>query len=354
MTQTFTVNRRNVAIAGTTTTVAITSREQLGLNWDANKLTLEFNNTHPSIAALEIAPAVSPMQVFLAGNSTQCDWATETETAWGQMIPRFFKPTAVVISLAESGLTTSAFISQRRLNKITSLMKAGDYMFVEFAHNDQSAITVAVYQTNLRMFIAQAHAKGGIPVFVSPTTRRQFNGNTVVANSFINGTSDFLAAFKQVAADSNVTLIDLNAMSASFVQALGPTGSAVAYWNNAGTIDATHWSPYGAYELAKCVVEGIRTKLPTRAAYLTADVIPFDPTHPDSGWSLPASADTSVWHYHVAGISRSGNLHLKGIPDPSDPFYTADGRKDITPSRKIPGSVSRLRTTTSSSSKSKK
>ena len=91
-THTFTVNRRNAAIAGTNTSVAVTSRELGGLkNWDGNKLTLEFNNSHPSVAALDVKPSVNPVQIFLAGNSTQCDWATESETAWGQMIPRFFK-----------------------------------------------------------------------------------------------------------------------------------------------------------------------------------------------------------------------------------------------------------------------
>ena len=217
VTRTFTVNRRNTAITGGGT-VGITTREAAGLNWDGNKLTFEFNGSRPSVVAMEITPATNPVQVFLAGNSTMCDWATETEAAWGQMIPRFFKQGAVIVSIAESGLTTSAFISQNRLSKINSLMKAGDYLFAEFAHNDMKTLTIATYQTNLRNFIRTARLKNATPIFVSPTARRQFDSSGQErANSFIGtgtagaaGVGDFLAAFKQVAADSNVTLIDLS------------------------------------------------------------------------------------------------------------------------------------------------
>jgi hypothetical protein len=142
-THTFLVNRRNIAIAGSSNTVTITAREKGGLTWDGNKLTLEFSNAHPAVTSMEVSPADAPRQVFLAGNSTQCDWVTESETAWGQMIPRFFKDDAVVVSLAEAGLTGSAFISEHRLEKIMSLIKPGDYLLAEFAHNDMGSLSIA-------------------------------------------------------------------------------------------------------------------------------------------------------------------------------------------------------------------
>ena len=361
VTRTFTVNRRNTAITGGGT-VGITTREAAGLNWDGNKLTFEFNGARPSVASMEITPAVNPIQVFLAGNSTMCDWATETEAAWGQMVPRFFKQGAVITSIAESGLTTSAFISQNRLSKINSLMKAGDYLFAEFAHNDMKTLTLTTYQTNLRNFIHTARLKSTTPVFVSPTARRQFDSSGQErANSFIGtgtagaaGVGDFLATFKQVAADSNVTLIDLNACSAAIVRTLGLAGSLPLYWDS-----VTHFTDYGAYEMARCVVEGVRTKLPALATYLTDDVTPFDPTHPDSDPLIPLSADTSVWHSApaVVGIGKVGSStgdNLLWGPTEGRDFYLPDGSIRLTPSRNTLGSGKRLKTTTSSSSKSKK
>lgn len=300
-TRTFTVNRRNAAIAGGSASVGLTTREQGGLNWDGNKLTLEFNGGHAAVAAMEIAPASAARQVFLAGNSTQCDWATESETAWGQMFPRFFRQGAVVVSLAEAGLTGTAFIAQRRLDKITGMMKPGDYLMAEFAHNDMGVLDIAGFKENFVTFITRAKAKGGIPVLVTPTPRRTFSG-AKASNSFVNANGDYVAAIKQVAQENDVLLIDLNACGTAFIEALGPSVSAMAYWYNpASGQDNTHWNRYGAYELAKCMAQGVQDGIPALAPLLAEDFAGFDPGAPDPVDTLriPASADTSVWHRTV-------------------------------------------------------
>ncbi|MEO7424232.1 MAG: GDSL-type esterase/lipase family protein [Fibrobacteria bacterium] len=300
----FIVNRRNTAIAGSSGSVAISDRERGGLNWDGDKLTLEFSNAHPAVTSLEIAPADAPRQIFLAGNSTQCDWATESETAWGQMITRFFKDDAVVVSLAEAGLTGTAFISQRRLAKIMSLIKPGDYLLAEFAHNDMKSLSLAEFQDNFKTFISQARAKNAVPVLVTPTPRHTFSGETPT-NSFNTGGVDWLAAVKSVATSESAPLLDLNACATELLKQIGPIASNLFYWYDAspGGVgqDAIHFNRLGALEIAKCLAQGIKTGIPDLAVHLAADFTGFDPAHPDPMDTLiiPASADTSVWHRAV-------------------------------------------------------
>ncbi len=100
-------------------------------------LTIEFNDSLPKVCAVEITPNKTATTIFLAGNSTVVDQGREPWASWGQMIPRFLVPSKVVVAnYAESGEALNSFVSARRLEKILSLMKAGDYLFVEFGHND--------------------------------------------------------------------------------------------------------------------------------------------------------------------------------------------------------------------------
>ncbi|HEX8462689.1 MAG TPA: rhamnogalacturonan acetylesterase, partial [Segetibacter sp.] len=130
----FTLHIRDTVIRhpdGTIGRVRIKSREREYMHWD-NKLTLEFNGAEPKVAAIEISPAAtSIVTMFLAGNSTEVDQAYEPYSAWGQMIPSFFVPEKVAVAnYAESGEALSSFISEKRFEKMLSLMKAGDYAFV--------------------------------------------------------------------------------------------------------------------------------------------------------------------------------------------------------------------------------
>ncbi len=136
-TQTFTVHVRDSIIRSTGSKVRLKPREINYLHWD-DKLTLEFNNTEPKVCAIEITPNTTAATVFLAGNSTVVDQAEEPWAAWGQMIPAFFKPGKIAIAnYAESGETLKAFKGERRLEKVWSMAKPGNYLFIEFAHNDQ-------------------------------------------------------------------------------------------------------------------------------------------------------------------------------------------------------------------------
>ena len=288
--RTFTVNVRNSRLtppprnAPGGDQVRLNPREQGALQWD-DKLTLEFNDQRPCVAAIEITKAEVPT-IFLAGDSTVTDQAGELYASWGQMITRFFKPGIAVANHAESGETLKSFITGLRLDKILSQMKKGDYLLIQFGHNDMKeswpqtyAEASTTYKAYLHVLIAEARRRGATPVLITPMHRRNFDGNA----SIVNTLGDYPDAMRQTAKEEAVPLIDLNAMSAVFYEALGPLRAPVAF--AAGGRDSTHHSSYGAYELAKCVVQGIRDSKLELAAYL-ADVQPFDPAHPDP---VPAS-----------------------------------------------------------------
>lgn len=272
--------------------VALKPREVGSPNWD-ERLTLEFLGSparvgNVSVERLSADDAVT--RVFLAGDSTVTDQAREPYAGWGQMLPLFFGPRAVVANHAESGLSLASFRGGRRLDKILAQLRPGDFVLIQFGHNDQKAKgadagAFAGYTAALEDFVERIRASRGRPVLVTPVARRRFDETGHVVESL----GDFPAAVRRVAERKQVPLIDLNEMSKRLYQALGPEGSksvflhlpAKAYPGQDEPIrDDTHFSNYGGYEIARCVVEAIRIGVPELAALLV-DGPPFDPERPD-------------------------------------------------------------------------
>ncbi|WP_237144253.1 rhamnogalacturonan acetylesterase [Pontibacter pamirensis] len=301
---TFTVNVRTPRI-GAEESIRLKPRENVYLNWD-DKLTLEFNNSRPCVAAIEIREVNDVISMYLAGNSTVVDQEFEPWAAWGQMIPRFFKPGVVVTNYAESGESLKAFVGEKRLAKILSVIKPNDYLFIEFAHNDQKPGSSHVepfttYKDMLKHYISEARKRGAIPVLVTSMHRRNFDEQ----GKIINTLGDYPEAVRQTAKEEQVALVDLNAMSKEFYEAMGPEKSKKAFVHYpAGTFpgqdteleDNTHFSTYGAYQLARGIVEGIKKNNLKLADYLRDDVKPFDPANPDpvEKWQLPQSPDVTA------------------------------------------------------------
>ncbi|WP_198661613.1 rhamnogalacturonan acetylesterase [Lewinella sp. IMCC34183] len=301
---TFTVNVRTPRI-DTTETIRLKSRELGYLNWD-QQLTLEFNGPRTCVSAIEIRRAVDPVVVYLAGNSTVTDQENEPWASWGQMLPRFLQRGVSVANYAESGEALRSFVAEKRLDKIASLIKAGDYLFVEFAHNDQKSGSAHVepfttYQEELRRFIGVARERGATPVLVTSMHRRNFDADGKIVNTL----GDYPEAMRQLARAEGVALIDLNAMSKQFYEALGPEASKQAFVHYpAGAFpgqrealaDNTHFNPYGAYTLARCVLLGIRANDLDLVKYFRDDVEPFDPARPDpaDAWHWPASLNANA------------------------------------------------------------
>lgn len=270
--------------------VRIKPRERSFLHWD-NLLTIEFNDSLPKIAAMEITPNQKAVTVFLAGNSTVVDQDKEPWAAWGQILPRFFEPGKICIAnYAESGESLRSFYNAKRLEKVLSLMKKGDYIFIEFAHNDQKDKGEGVgayttYTQSLRMYIREVRKKGGIPILVTSMHRRNFDAEGKVVNTL----GDYPDAMRKVAKEEKVDLIDLNAMSKILYETWGPEISMKAFVHYpANTFfrqsealkDNTHFNPYGATELAKCIVSAIKKQKLALAKFLRKDIPAYTPAKP--------------------------------------------------------------------------
>lgn len=278
--------------------VKLKPRERSYYHWD-NMLTIEFNDSMPKVCAVEIEPNTKATTIFLAGNSTVVDQDKEPWAAWGQMFPVFFKPgVACVANYAESGETLKAFKGERRLEKIWGLAKPGDYLFIEFAHNDQKAGSshldpFTTYTQVLTEWIKEARLRQMIPVLVTSMHRRNFDSTGHIVNTL----SDYPEAMRKLATEQHVQLIDLNAMSKILYEAWGVEKSIKAFVHfPAATFpgqdkkleDNTHFSTYGAYQLARCVVESIRKSGGALASKINPLVKPYNP-------SLPPSFESFYW-----------------------------------------------------------
>ena len=284
-------------------TVRLKPREIGNLDWD-DKLTLEFTGDHPSVESIDIAPVHVPT-VYLAGDSTVVDQDKEPWAAWGQMLPVFFGDRIAIANEAESGETIASFVGEHRFDKIFSTIRNGDYLLMQFAHNDQKPgrgfVSIPEYKDLLRRYIALARQHGAHPMLVTSMNRRDFTPDGKIIPT-LGGYPD---AMREVARTERVPLIDLNAMSETLFEAMGPDGTLKAFVHypantftnqTEALADNTHFNSYGALELAKCIVHAMRDQHLPLAKYLRRDLPRFDPAHPDP---------PDVWH------------------EPPDPFLSA-------------------------------
>ncbi len=295
-TVTFVVNKKNPQIDAKTR-VRLKPRELTYNNWD-DSLNLSFCGPMPAVQRIQVEPVSDVTTVFLCGNSTVVDQENEPWASWGQMITRWFGPDVAFANYAESGLSCTTFLGQGRLDKILTQLKQGDYVIVEFGHNDEKEKKAGdgawySYSRNLKIFADRVKAAGGHIIFCTPTARRSFkNGRNQ------NTHGDYPEAMKTVARREQVPVIDLTSMSTTFYEALGDEGSkkslvhypANTFANQPKPLaDNTHFNPYGAWEIAKMVVMGLKQMGSPLVQHLRADWQDFDPQHPDS-------PDTFVWH----------------------------------------------------------
>lgn len=295
-TRSFMVNVRTPAVSAgnvlklDTREINPQTHEAVTATWD-DKLTLQFSDARPAVCALEIEKVDDAVTVFLIGDSTVTDQAGEPYGTWGQMLSRWFKPPVAIANHAESGETLKAFGMQGRWFKVMSEMKPGDYVFMQFGHNDLNktghdgiwprddtmgdwvntyAEAGTDYKWMLAAYATEVKRRGGIPVIVSPMTK--INLRTGELN--VAGLGDYPKAAIEAAKMADVACIDLNAMSIAVATGLGPTLAPKAY------VDGLHTNTYGGYLLSRCIVEGIRQAHLGLEKYLTDAAGTFDPAHP--------------------------------------------------------------------------
>ena len=275
------------------------SREINDLNWD-NRLTLEFSGDHPAIRSIKIKPAKKYTTLFLAGNSTVTDQDCSPWASWGQMIPAYLDNSVVVANYAVSGSALASFKGAKRLDKILSIMQPGDYLFIEFGHNDQKRKGEGIgpwlsFTDLLNEFITRTQEKGGIPVLITPTQRRTFNNEGKIMLTH----GDYPDAMRKVAQERNIPLIDIHKKTKIMYETWGKETSKKAFvqypahtfpGQDKALKDNTHFNEFGANEVAQCVLQGIiDLNLPIRKAIKKG--FSYDPQHPHtfSDWTVPMS-----------------------------------------------------------------
>ncbi|WP_426484772.1 rhamnogalacturonan acetylesterase [Flavobacterium sp. 2] len=299
ITQTFNVNVRNIKIDDQTN-IILKDREKEILNWD-HKLTLEFLG-EVSIQSIKITRKDNLTVVYLAGDSTVTDQDVEPWASWGQFITNYFDQNIVVANYAYSGSSLSSFKGANRLKKILSEIKKGDYLFVEFGHNDEKIKgegngAFGSYSTLLAEFVNSAKEKGAIPVLVTPTQRRFFNENGTLKETH----GEFPAAMRAVAQKNNIALIDVTKMTTELYEAWGDEPSRKAFVQYpANTFpgqekaldDNTHFNGFGANEIALCLLKGIRELDIPLKKHIKKETPDYNPKKPNfiSSWTLPMSA----------------------------------------------------------------
>ena len=297
-TETFTVNLRGVKISPEES-INLKSREEDDLNWD-QKLTLEFSGD-VAVKAIRIKPAEAYTSIFLAGDSTVNDQDVEPWASWGQMITQFFSSDIVVANYAASVESLGSFKGRNRLKKILNDIQEGDYLFIEFGHNDSKIKgegngAYGMYTQLLKEYVTEARQKGGIPVLLTPTQRRHFNADSKLEPTH----GDFPDAMRKVAKKLDVPLIDLTKITTKMYEAWGVKKSknALVHYptntfpgQNKLLADNTHFNVFGANEIALAIIEEIRNSDLELKNHLREETPHYDPHKPNdiSDWNVPKS-----------------------------------------------------------------
>ncbi|MFD5859356.1 rhamnogalacturonan acetylesterase [Streptomyces chartreusis] len=221
-------------------------------------LDLRLGGAAPALADIKVAPARRPRQILLVGDSTVCDQPGDPYSGWGQQLPQYLRKGLSVANHADSGESTVSYLADTRLwATVRPLIRRGDLVLIQLAHNDKST-DEATYRANLETLVAGVREKGGEPVLVTPIVRRWFNSDGTLNNGtalLVNGLGvDHPAVIRSVAAARDVPLIDLTAKTKALVESLGVEGSKALYLYNEKR-DNTHTSVHGATVYASLVRE---------------------------------------------------------------------------------------------------
>ena len=225
------------------------------------------------LGASASAEAQALPRLHLAGDSTMADKPTEPpnpEHGWGQLLPKFFKDPSIVVNHAANGRSTRSFIAEGRWQKLVDALHLGDWVIIQFAHNDEKIFPTArgEFQENLRRFIADARARKANPILATPCARRLSDDG----GRLIETHGDYPEAIRAVATEARVPLLEMNRLTAALENGHGVEGSKRLHlWIAAGVYerqpagyeDNTHYSAYGAERVAALAVqELLRLGLP--------------------------------------------------------------------------------------------
>ncbi len=206
--------------------------------------------------------------LYIAGDSTAAQKYADAapETGWGTAIPFFLQRYRLAVSNhAVNGRSSKSFVDEGRLRGILSAIRPGDFLLVQFAHNDEKAEDPtrytepwSTYQEYLRMYLDGARARGARPVLATSVERRRFDA----AGKALPTHGEYPAAMRALAAEERVALLDIQALSLTLWQRLGAEETKKYFNWTATEQDNTHFNPPGAIEVARLVTrELLRTRV---------------------------------------------------------------------------------------------
>lgn len=234
------------------------------------------------ISGLAFLAPSKKVTIFLVGDSTMANKPLDDnpERGWGQLFPAYMTDEVEIQNHAVNGRSTKSFIAEHRWDTVMSRVKEGDYVMIQFGHNDQkaedstrSAPAHGLYKENLIRFVKDIRSKGANPVLITPVMRRKFDA----AGKFVDQHGDYPAVVKEVAAMLNVPVIDLHKSSEALIVKEGVENSKRLFLHipkdhfknfKGKEEDNTHFSEYGASSMASLVCEGIKNQNLPLAKYL--------------------------------------------------------------------------------------
>ena len=232
--------------------------------------------------AAGLARAPRPITVYIAGDSTAAEKQPDKrpETGWGEMLGQYFRPSEVrIVNRAVNGRSTRTFISEGKWRAITDSLVAGDYVLIQFGHNDESPAKVNSYappddfKRNLALMVEEVRARHATPILLTPIARRRFDADARLVETH----GEYPGYTRSIAASMRVPLIDMLVGSSDVLSAYGADSSVKLFLQLEkgehpnypdGVHDNTHLRPLGAELLARLAVDGIRSLVPDLAAHL--------------------------------------------------------------------------------------
>jgi lysophospholipase L1-like esterase len=231
------------------------------------------------LISLLMVPTKKNITIWLIGDSTMSKKEVRAypETGWGMPFSNFWDSTVTIENRAVNGRSTKSFLAENRWQPVVDKLQEGDYVFIQFGHNDESKdkgeryTTPEEFRQNLLKYVTEAKARKAIPVLFTPVARKKFDENGKVKESH----GVYPQMVKEVAAENNVLLIDLNEKSKLLYEQYGPE-TAKLLFNYLepgehpnypdGKQDDTHFSELGARKIAELILKEIRTNIPELAA----------------------------------------------------------------------------------------
>lgn len=253
------------------------------------------------ILVLSAFKSEQKVRMFMIGDSTMANKDVsggKLERGWGMMLKNFFTDNVIVNNHALNGRSSKSFIAEGHWQKVVEQIRPGDYVFIQFGHNDEKADTLrhtdpgTSFDDNLRRFVNETRLKGGIPVLFNSVVRRTFadsktavedddkrdNSSNYLAegDTLVDTHGAYLLSPRNVAVELDVPFVDANKITHDLEEGLGPDGSKKLHmWYRPGEVeylpdgrqDNTHYNVYGAYIVAGLLAEAVADEVPELKDY---------------------------------------------------------------------------------------